>query len=277
MKQRYTVGVADKRQVMFDLDSDVECERRLAEPLSNHTMIEPEVLQLLFRFLTDGDCFVDIGANAGYFSVLASAMVGPRGKVIACEPGTNVLPALRHNIAINKMDNVEVITQPLADKTREVLFCLADEGPSFNCLWNPESPHEAFAREAVAMQATTLDALLANRPTPKLVKMDAEGAEHLIMKGAYDTLFKHKVPFIVAELADVNLMRLGSSQSDLRRYMYLMGYDTWIAYADGSLPKWLPPMTQLRGQFVFNVLYAARDDVALFWPHESHEPHWVPR
>lgn len=276
MKKRYAANFAG-HEISFDLDRNVESENRIADHFDKGQPCEPEVVQAFFRFLQPGDLVVDVGANCGYFTAIAAALVGPSGKVIAVEPAPDMFDSLLQNMDINGFDNVEIITKPLADKQREVRFALAKEGPSFNCIWDSELPVEPFAHEVLTLPTTTLDKIIPDDRTPKLVKIDVEGAEHLILKGAYERLFRHHIPFVIAELSDENLLRARSSQSDLRRYLYGLGYDTFVPYANGAFPKWIPPTVLLKGATVLNLLYAQRDDVSLFWNVEHHESYWVPR
>jgi len=268
--------VLEGHEIVLELDREVDCEGRLLHFFDQNCPYEPEVMQLFFRFLAPGDTAIDVGANIGYFTTIAASIVGPTGRVVAVEPGTNCLGSLKNNIKVNEFTNVEVVERPLSDKVREVTFCEAREGAWFNCVWNPESPADTeFAATVSSIQATTLDELTAGKPPPKLIKIDAEGSEHLIFKGARNLLFNHMTPFIIIELNDPCLMRLGSSQSELRRHMYMYGYDTFLIYANAAFPKWLPPTVNITGHFVRNILFAHRDDVGLFWNAEHHEPHFV--
>src|SRR5947209_7701542 len=70
---------------------------------------EPSMASVLDRYLYPGAVFVDLGANEGYFSVLASKLVGPFGMVIAVEPQERLQAVIQHNCYLNRSYNVRVI------------------------------------------------------------------------------------------------------------------------------------------------------------------------
>src|SRR6185312_15602233 len=70
---------------------------------------EPDISRLIASCLQPGDTFIDIGANIGYFSLMAAKLVGPAGQVYAIEPWPPTLKILRHNIQLNGFRNIQVI------------------------------------------------------------------------------------------------------------------------------------------------------------------------
>src|SRR6266513_5935636 len=71
-----------------------------------------------------GDSFVDVGANEGYFSVLAARTIGPHGRVLAIEPQSRLRDVLERNIAANSLANVDLLSVSVADKEGETLLYL---------------------------------------------------------------------------------------------------------------------------------------------------------
>ena len=82
--------------------------------VSDHSY-EEEVLESLEGLLTPGDTFLDLGANEGFFSILASKIVGTEGKVIAIEPQTRLQSVLVRNIAENNAFNINVYQRVISD------------------------------------------------------------------------------------------------------------------------------------------------------------------
>lgn len=70
---------------------------------------EPNETWAIRKILRPGDIFIDIGANIGYFSVLAARLVGPTGRVFAFEPVPPTVERLRHNIKINGVNNITIV------------------------------------------------------------------------------------------------------------------------------------------------------------------------
>src|SRR5262249_684607 len=77
---------------------------------------EPDESWVIRALLRPGDVFVDVGANVGYFSPLAARAVGPLGRVIAFEPTPPTLEELRHNVALNDLQNVTVHGEAVLDR-----------------------------------------------------------------------------------------------------------------------------------------------------------------
>src|SRR4051812_19895765 len=70
---------------------------------------EPSMRKVLEKYLAPGQVFVDLGANEGFFSIVAAALVGPSGKVIAVEPQSRLQSVIRQNMSLNSCSNVKVI------------------------------------------------------------------------------------------------------------------------------------------------------------------------
>lgn len=231
---------------------------------------EPDVVAVLRRVLRPGDTMIDVGANVGLHTVIASHLVGPAGKVLAFEPGENNLPALR--TAIAHRANVEVIGRPASNAAEDVTFYLNADCGGGNALWNPAdwpyNPESALHPHPVTLRATTIDTELWHRDISavRLIKVDTEGAEQRVLEGASGLLRDHRCPFIVAELHEFGLERLGCSQQSLRAMMEQHGYSTWAIYVDGTIPSLVPPGTEMRGRFILNMLFATPEDVGAAWP-----------
>jgi len=142
--------------------------------LSTTGSYEPMSSKLMVSLLSSGDTVIDVGANIGYFSHLASQVVGESGKIIAFEPDQSVIPLLYENIQLNNAKNITVETVALSDHTGEAYL-------------QAETVHLGHAHLAQSGQPVKLvqlaDYLKANNLRPKLIKMDIEGAEVQALKG----------------------------------------------------------------------------------------------
>jgi len=172
---------------------------------------------ILSRLKTD-DVFVDIGANVGYFSLLASQICS---KVISFEPNPTCLAQLNRNIEINKRQNIDVRPVGLADKRGIAEFHVANAsnigGGSLR-----EGSGEKFS-----VQLDTLDSQLSAQPI-RLIKIDIEGAEVLALKGASAILSRPDAPDVICEISENTLQQLGSSKEELFRLMSSHGYKNKI-------------------------------------------------
>jgi FkbM family methyltransferase len=156
---------------------------------------EPGVTDAIATALGPGDVFVDVGANMGYFTVLAAAMVGDRGRVIAFEPHEGVRDALDETVHRNSAaPTVEIVPLALADVEGEAAF-FVEESKTANSTIEPTlSPmrHAVSFRPLAKVQTTTLDGWLAGRPDVarrvRCIKIDVEGAEARVLAGMRQTL-----------------------------------------------------------------------------------------
>lgn len=186
--------------------------------------------------LREGDCFVDVGAHIGYFSLLASRRVGSGGSVIAFEPSIRMLERLSHNVRRNRCSNTTIVSVALgAESGWSTLSCSAADNPGGATLrprndgiWNERVPVMRFD-DLVGDQA----------PLPSVVKIDVEGYELLVLRGMERTL-KKASPAIVCEVSPRFLREQGQSGPELIRFMATLGYGAHLLNADGTPGVALP-------------------------------------
>ncbi|HZE73089.1 MAG TPA: FkbM family methyltransferase [Pyrinomonadaceae bacterium] len=128
------------------------------------------------RVLTEGSTFLDVGANAGFYTLLASVIVGPTGRVIAFEPLPTNLDYLRKHLRLNSTTNVTVVEAAVSDRSGAASF---DAGPT-------SAMGHLSSEGTLQVETVSLDDLLSkNRiPPPDCIKIDVEGGEALVLQGA---------------------------------------------------------------------------------------------
>jgi FkbM family methyltransferase len=156
---------------------------------------EPGVTDAVATALRPGDVFVDVGANIGYFTVLAAAIVGDRGRVIAFEPHEGAREALEETIQRNgALPTVEVVPVALADADGEAALFIEDAITAHSTIEPTLSPmrHVADFRPSATVRVTTLDGWMRANPAVgrrvRCVKIDVEGAEARVLAGMAETL-----------------------------------------------------------------------------------------
>jgi FkbM family methyltransferase len=262
----------------FDLDPRQPNEELILGFFGRGQFYEPEVAAVFNRAIQPGDTVLDVGANVGIFTIQAAALAGPAGHVVAFEPASANLRRLAANLALNDLTNITVVDRPVSDQIGEVTFHLSGDDPGRHSLWNPAAhPDDQNSRaepRSVAMTTTTIDAELArlHLGPPRVIKIDTEGAEHRVLAGAINLLTEFEIPYIVAELHDFGLAQMGSSPAGLRGFMADLGYDTFLLYHDGSLPKLVPRETAIDSRFFLNILFSTPADVGALWQREMHDP-----
>lgn len=132
----------------------------------------------------------DVGANVGFYTILASVLVGPRGRVISFEPLPRNLAYLRGHVALNRCSNVTVVEAAVGEASGPGLF---KEVP------NPSAGH-IVVDEGFPIQVVSLDDLVARGtvPPPDYMKIDVEGAELLALMGARRVLIEHRPTVFLA-------------------------------------------------------------------------------
>jgi FkbM family methyltransferase len=164
---------------------------------------EPETQLVLTTLLRPGMTFYDIGANVGFYSVIAARLVGGAGRVVSFEPLPENTASLKHNAEINNFGQVTVHEFALGCIDGEMLFAMS-ERPTWGKLSSVGTlPNRHIGNVKVAVHR--LDSIVneaALRP-PDLVKIDVEGAENDVLGGARDTLARHR-PVLIIELHGTN-------------------------------------------------------------------------
>ena len=152
---------------------------------------EPAVQQALARELAPGMVAYDLGANIGFFTIIAARLVGPQGRVLAFEPLPDNVRWLRHNIALNAFGHVEVIEAAVGAQERTARL----EGGGAG-VWATLSDDGEHRVRMVRLDDGIADGSL---PVPDVVKMDVEGAELQALEGMRETLADHR-PTVIVEV-----------------------------------------------------------------------------
>lgn len=132
----------------------------------------------LQRFVKPGMVVYDIGAQAGFYTLFFSRLVGEAGRVYAFEPCPYEAHFLVNHVRINELANVRIVQAAVGERTGLVGMTI-DRGMTQNQICNR-------SESVLAVPAVTLDR--SGLEPPDLIKMDVEGAESLVLKGARDTL-----------------------------------------------------------------------------------------
>lgn len=154
--------------------------------------------QLLFeRTVTRGCVVFDLGGHVGFYTLLASELVGPNGKVFVFEPVPRNLSYLKEHLRLNHASNVTVIEAAVSERSGAVFF---DEGPD-------SSMGHLASDGRLQVMTVTLDELFSNGeiPAPDYIKIDIEGAEYSALLGARSILMEsHPTVFLATHGSSVH-------------------------------------------------------------------------
>lgn len=183
---------------------------------------EPPVQQVLAEQLKAGDVFHDIGANVGFFSVIAARLVGPTGQVWAFEPEPANAAVLRRNIALNGLGNVHLRQQAVSDHGGSGHLQLAVYAGGHALDSAPPPPD---SRGTLPVELVSIDELLADGlvTAPTLVKIDVEGGEQAVLAGMAGTLARHR-PLVVYEIDAERTEQLTTRQAEVADFLAGLGY-----------------------------------------------------
>lgn len=144
---------------------------------------EPGMTACLRRHLNCGMTFVDLGANEGYFSVIASRLVGPAGTVVAVEPQPGLQPVLTTNFALNHCTNVRIVPVAVGDRRgRLPLYLHPRINPGAASLLRPTKYRLPTVMVDVVPLADVFETAGICRCA--LLKIDVEGGEYEVLLGA---------------------------------------------------------------------------------------------
>jgi FkbM family methyltransferase len=150
---------------------------------------EEDIIELFHA--KKGDIVVDVGAHIGKYTLIASKMVGPHGKVVAIEAHPENYEILKKNIALNKLTNV--IALNFAVSSKEAMVKLYEHGQEEGfTIYNTIMTGRIMANNQnyVEVHAKTLDSILLENAIKEVnwIKIDVEGAELEVLRGALNTL-----------------------------------------------------------------------------------------
>jgi FkbM family methyltransferase len=182
----------------------------------------------LREFVPDGSLVIDVGANVGFFSLRFAKWVGDEGKVISIEPEdhnyNSLISTLRRKGLLDRVDALKAVAA-------------AEPGKMFLEI-NPLHPADhklSWDGTGLSVTAVTLDDLVQEKGhlKPALVKIDVQGAEMLVLKGA-EGILKIAGPVLFVELHEEGLSKFGTSISAILDHLSERGYQPyWLMRAGG--------------------------------------------
>jgi FkbM family methyltransferase len=191
---------------------------------------EPSTTRLFQRLATPGWTVLDVGANAGYFAVIAAVAGGHGSQVIAFEPNPRLAGMLAASIALNPELNIHVERSAVGDQPGELPLHLASVSRNSG-LSSLRSDLPDTAGGTVTVPVVTIDDYCARRTlTPDLIKIDVEGFELQVLQGATRTLTETPPGAVICEIAP--------GRDDPQRIIALMrahGYEPYAIADDGGL------------------------------------------
>jgi len=165
---------------------------------------EIKIIKFLIKNFKENDIFYDVGANYGFYTCLAQEFIID-GEIHAFEPNPKIFKLLRKNARLDIFKNTLLNEVALSDKTGEVEFY--DREIDRHSGGSSLVKHQHFKKyKVIKVKTTTLDNYILNHKAPTIMKIDVEGSEPLVLKGALK-LLKEYTPVIIMEFFPSNFHR----------------------------------------------------------------------
>lgn len=202
---RLDLGDPVQRRLFFFGDYD---ERREAD--------------LISRVLEPGEIFWDVGANLGYFTLLAAARLNHTGQVAAFEPSPRTFAVLRANVALNPFANIRLVNLAATDREGEALLYTAPGSADGRANLFRAGADQT---ESERVRTVTLDGWREHQglPVPDIIKLDVEGAELAALIGARQTLSQGE-PLLLVEMKEAIFQALGTERAAIQEFLGQWGY-----------------------------------------------------
>lgn len=206
----------------------------MAPQLVVYRQWESDVSALILGSLNANSLFVDVGANFGYLSCLAGSRIGNTGtgRVIAVEPNPKMLALLRKNISVNwSMAPIEV-HECAASAEAGFVRLMVPDGHAANATISSH-PQTAETGRSFYVRAATVDDITAKQAVDVL-KIDVEGHEAAVLRGAQETIRRSPGITIVMEWSLIQMQEAGYSGSDVLKEIQSLGLCTYRLGGDGD-------------------------------------------
>lgn len=202
---------------------------------------EPAVVRVfcdILAQLSPQDSIIDIGANIGYYTVIAAAALALRStaSVHSFEPNPSIYAELAQNITHNHFTNVRVNQQGVGDVTSEMTLYVNPTAITYSSLRRTQE----FLTDEIHVPIITLDEYAQAQHIAKvgLIKLDVEGGELLVLKGAAQILARDH-PILIYEEFEGGYKQFGYSTRNVRTFLTDLGYHLFAIAEQGSKPNLL--------------------------------------
>ena len=210
----------------FDISVNPIADEGLERTIYFSGTYEAGTLNVIKNCLSKGDTFIDIGTNIGLISLFASKIVGNDGFVFSFEPEPRIFSILKQNIEINRIDNIQAFNLALGSAVgKTTIYANLDQNRGSASLIRPSQKDS----EGTEVLVEPLDEFVSkhNVKNLRMIKIDVEGWELEVLKGAQNLLGSPDAPIICIEYSD-ELPVHGGQLLDL--YEYLISVNNYCIF-----------------------------------------------
>ncbi len=241
-------------------------DRHVSRRIRAEGIWEPYETALVLASLQPGDVFVDVGANIGYYPVIAAHVVGDEGAIFAFEPDAANFKLLQENLQLNHCEHIVAAFEAgLAETDGAGQLYLSDDNAGDHQIFSAGSRRRS---QSIQLLNGT-ECLRPRLQRLDLLKVDVQGAEFAVMNGLLPLLLKlPSKPRIIIELTPLSLRQAGSSGGQLIELLATLAQPLWIidhiehrlvACPPAELAQWCDDVEAVPGDAGFmNILVGPR-------------------
>jgi FkbM family methyltransferase len=234
---------------------------------------EASTTRLFRNLLKSGDTFVDLGANIGYYSMLACRLVGQTGQVLSFEPEPRNFKYLSRNKELNSYSQMTPVHRAVSDKKDVVKLFVCPYDTGHHTIkqsegitsYETKAVYDKDKIMYVEVETVTLDSYLvgAGISNVDLIKMDVEGAELFALKGMRETIKRNPGLKMIVEFFPILIEKMGSSPAEFLTTLVAHGFrvqeieDDYDArdHAENAQLRDMPRIEELLEEYSKNSMY----------------------
>ncbi|MCC0033732.1 MAG: FkbM family methyltransferase [Hoeflea sp.] len=223
---------------------------------------EKAVEDFYVSILNPGDYVIDCGAHSGRHTIPMARRVGSSGHVFAFEPLPSAFAALKNNLSSHSISNATIENIALGEVEGQTQFVYVPEFPEYSGFKERVYHDEGIERTIINVPVLRLE----NKKFPgkvKYIKIDAEGGDLIIMRGARGLIEKHR-PFVTFELGDNSILKYDYKSMDYYDFFAGMEYDVYTITGAKLSREALVESSKV--QSVWDYVAAPREGDISMWP-----------
>jgi FkbM family methyltransferase len=225
------VNLGDQTFMYLDL------RERVSKQIFAAKGYEHDLTSFIISYLNEDDTFIDVGAHFGYFSIIASKIVGQNGQVYSFEPVPYTFGRLMTNVAARPNITPQQLAAWSTVEQKQIVY-LGPQLSAFSSFFTPRLAETEFvdAAQLIDVECVSLDLFCQRHEIrPKLVKIDAENAELEIIRGMA-SIVEICAPAITVEVGDGDQSSEQPTSRRVLQELMHMGYELFNPTAEGLLP-----------------------------------------
>lgn len=197
---------------------------------------ELPTVKFIRSYLRPGDLAMDVGGQIGYLSIVMATSADRKTRVLSFEPESDNIQRFKTNTSLNGLTNVNLVEQAVSDRIGSIRLYLSSDSNAGTHSTIKENTN--VSDRYVDIPCTTIDAEVEQRGLQRvdLIKVDVEGGEIDVIKGAINTL-KNYQPVVITELGDALQKARGLSTDEFKLFLQEHGFHCYIINEDGTLSE----------------------------------------